>query len=166
MDMTKSCLRDNKPFGVCLIKEGEEVGVPAIPELIGCLARITDWDMQQQGILNIQIHGMQRFSIQSIKTDDNGLITGTIFNVPAEPAQPIPDILQSCVTILRRIVQEVGEDKFQAPLKYDDAAWVGYRLAEMLPIKLSAKQNMLEMNDSITRLQILSNFLKKNGLSA
>ena len=165
MDMTKSCLRDDKPFGVCLIKEGEEVGTPAIPEQIGCLAKITDWDMQQQGILNIQIRGLQRFTIQSLKKDDNGLITATIFNVPAEPSQPVPESLQSCVTVLQRIVQEVGEDKFHAPLKYDNAAWVGYRLAEMLPLKLSVKQSMLEMNDSITRLQILSSFLKKQGLS-
>ena len=164
MDMTKHCLRENLPFGVCLIKEGEEVGAPAIPEQIGCLAKITDWDMHQQGILNINIQGMQRLNIQSLKPDNNGLIMATILNVSAEPHQPVPEPLQSCVTMLKRIVQEAGKDKFLAPLKFDDAAWVSYRLAETLPIKLIAKQSMLEMNNSITRLQILASFLKKQGL--
>jgi Lon protease-like protein len=26
MDMAKACLKDNSPFGVCLIREGREVG--------------------------------------------------------------------------------------------------------------------------------------------
>ena len=38
LEMTKTCLRDNRPFGVCLIREGREVGDPALPEAIGCLA--------------------------------------------------------------------------------------------------------------------------------
>ena len=31
MDMAKACLKDGSPFGVCLIREGEEVGAPAVP---------------------------------------------------------------------------------------------------------------------------------------
>ena len=31
MDMAKACLRDGAPFGVCLIREGAEVGAPAMP---------------------------------------------------------------------------------------------------------------------------------------
>jgi Lon protease-like protein len=53
MDMTRDCLKRDAPFGVCLIREGSEVGAPAVPEGIGCLATILEWDMQQQGILNI-----------------------------------------------------------------------------------------------------------------
>ena len=39
--------------------------------------------------------------------------------------------------------------------------WVGYRLSEVLPLKLSIKQSLLEMNDSVMRLRILTEFLKK-----
>ena len=35
MDMARACLRGKSPFGVCLIREGEEVGRPAVPEGIG-----------------------------------------------------------------------------------------------------------------------------------
>ena len=37
MDMTRDCMRHATPFGVCLIREGREVGKPATPEPIGCL---------------------------------------------------------------------------------------------------------------------------------
>src|SRR4026208_1105258 len=36
LDMTRDCLRDSTPFGVCRIKEGVEVGKPALPETLGC----------------------------------------------------------------------------------------------------------------------------------
>ena len=51
MDMAKACLKDGSPFGVCLIREGAEVGAPAVPAEVGTLARITHWDMPQLGVL-------------------------------------------------------------------------------------------------------------------
>lgn len=46
LEMAKACLRDGTPFGVCRIREGVEVGAPATPDSVGCLARIVHWDMQ------------------------------------------------------------------------------------------------------------------------
>lgn len=48
MEMAKACIRDGSPFGVCLIREGREVGAPATPVEVGCLARIGHWDMPQE----------------------------------------------------------------------------------------------------------------------
>src|SRR2546430_17363112 len=63
--MTKACLKDNKPFGVCLLKQGEEVAGTATAGLefapIGTLARITSWDMPQLGILHLRTEGATRF---------------------------------------------------------------------------------------------------------
>jgi len=164
MDMAKNCLRDDRPFGVCLIKEGEEVGAAAVPEEVGCLARITNWDMPQLGILNLETVGVQRFAIQQPRVEDRGLVVATVAMVSAETPQAVPESLQPCVKVLRQIVDKVGADKFASPLQYDDAVWVGYRLAEVLPLKVSARQSMLEMNDPIMRLQILHKFLKQQGL--
>ena len=47
---------------------------------------------------------------------------------------------------------------------YGDASWVGYRLAELLPLPLSIKQSMLEINDAGVRLQVLQKFLHQQGL--
>lgn len=165
MDMTKSCMKEELPFGVCLIKEGSEVGQPAIPMEVGCLARIINWDMPQLGILNLETEGLQRFSIQESRTEDNGLLMATVVTVTSEESQPIPDALQVCASVLQRIIDQVGEDKFVKPFEFNNAVWVGYRLAEVLPLKLTAKQDMLEMNDPITRLHILRKFLVQQGLA-
>src|SRR5207342_2174718 len=53
MDMAKACLKDSSPFGVCLIREGTEVGDPAVPAEVGTLAKLTTWDMPQLGVLHV-----------------------------------------------------------------------------------------------------------------
>ena len=165
MEMVKTCLKEEMPFGVCLIKDGEEVGPAALPHEVGCLARIVDWDMQQPGILNLKVLGGQRFSIGGQRVEANGLIVAQVtFQSPEEP-QSIPADLTTCATVLKGIIEKVGVENFQQPFHYDDAAWVGYRLAEVLPLKLPAKQAMLEMNDSIMRLRILHKFLGQQGLA-
>ena len=166
MDMAKTCLRDDQPFGVCLIKEGQEVGGPALPEQVGCLAKVTHWDMPQLGILSLDALGMRRFSIEEQRIQENGLIIAKVVTVSLEAAQPVPDTLSACAQVLRGIIAKVGETHFQAPLQFDDAVWVGYRLVEVLPLKSIVKQKMLEMNDPIARLQILQTFLVKQGLTA
>jgi Lon protease-like protein len=64
---------------------------------------------------------------------------------------------------LKQIIEDAGEKHFGPERHFDDAVWVGFRLAEVLPFKLSIKQNLLEMNDSLTRLHILAKFLRKEG---
>ena len=164
MDMTRDCMKRGTPFGVCLIREGREVGKPAIPETLGCLANITDWDMQQLGMLHLQTRGGQRFRILSSDANTQGLLSADIELVPAENSVPVPEHLQGCSRLLQRVVTEQGEAVFHAPLRMDDAAWVGYRLAEILPIPLPARQKLLEIEDSLERLSLLNQFLEQNGL--
>ena len=161
LDMVKRAIADNTPFGVCAIREGAEVGALAVPYTIGTRVTITDWDMPQTGILHIDTQAQERFVIRSTHAEPNGLLICTVESVSVEAATAIPDDLLLAAEILRHIVNEYGESNFPAPHDFDDAVWVGYRLSEVLPLKLSTKQNLLEMNDSVERLRILSEILKK-----
>ena len=161
LDMVKQAIADNAPFGICAIREGAETGTPAVPCAVGTLVRVTDWDMPQTGILHIDTQAEERFVIRSVRTEPNGLLIGTVESVSREAATAVPDDLGLAVEILRHIITEYGETRFPMPHELDNAVWVGYRLAEVLPLKLSTKQNLLEMNDSVTRLRILAEFLKK-----
>jgi len=161
LDMVKQAIADNTPFGICAIREGAEVGAPAVPYTIGTRVLITDWDMPQTGILHIDTQAQERFVIRSIHAEPNGLLISTVESVSVEAATAIPDDLLLAAEILRQIVNEYGDAHFPAPHDFDDAVWVGYRLSEVLPLKLSTKQNLLEMNDSVERLRILSEILKK-----
>jgi Lon protease-like protein len=159
--MVKQAIADNTPFGICAIREGTETGTPAVPYTVGTRVRVTDWDMPQAGILHIDTQAEERFVVRSTRTEPGGLLIGSVEAVSAEPPTAIPDEFELAVEILRHIIDEYGNVHFPAPHEFDNAVWVGYRLSEVLPLKLSIRQNLLEMNDSVMRLHILTEFLKK-----
>lgn len=161
LEMVKQAIAGNTPFGICAIREGAETGTPAVPYSIGTRVRITDWDMLQTGILHIDTLAQERFVVRSTHAEPSGLLIGAVEAVSAESAITVPEDLELAVEILRHIISEYGDAHFPAPHDFDNAVWVGYRLSEVLPLRLSIRQNLLEMNDSITRLRILTEFLKK-----
>ena len=163
MDMTRDCLKLKRPFGVVLIREGKEVGAPATHESVGCLASISDCDMQQLGVLNLLAHGGQRFRVLETSVNKQGLVSASVELLPVEEDLAIPEDLSVCAKVLRMIIADHGEDVFSQPHRLDSAAWVGHRLSEVLPIPLTAKQKLLEMDDSLARLTILRRFLEQRG---
>ncbi len=170
IEMTKACLKEGKPFGVCLLKEGQEVNRPGSvaghPDFaeIGTLARITDCDVPQLGILHVKTEGGTRFQVQSHKVTDLGLVVGQVTPLPPEPALPLADAYQPLVALLELLIERVGRENFAAAPATGDASWVGYRLAEMLPLPLPIKQSMLEINDSEVRLKVIAQFLKEKEI--
>ena len=161
LDMVKQAIADKSPFGICAIREGMEVGGAATPYSVGTLVHVTDWDMPQTGILHIETQARERFVIRSSHVETSGLLMGKVDSIGPETGIAIPHDLALTVEILRQIIQEYGAARFPEPHEFDNAVWVGYRLSEVLPLKLSTKQNLLEMNDSVTRLRILAEFIKK-----
>ncbi|MGB8856783.1 MAG: LON peptidase substrate-binding domain-containing protein [Burkholderiales bacterium] len=164
MDMAKTCLRDSTGFGVCLIKEGQEVGARSVPESIGTLANITDWDMPQLGVLQVKVRGGQRFFIHSYQDNGAGLLIAEVTLLDAEPELKLPEEHQPCARALRALMQKAGEEQFYPPHRFDDASWVGHRLAELLPVPLPVKQMMLELSDGKMRLGTMHQFLHRLGL--
>ena len=76
----------------------------------------------------------------------------------------IPAAHQSLLPLLKRIVSDLGPDKMPEPHAFDDAAWVGYRLTEILPVQALAKQKLLELDEPISRLEILHTYLAQREL--
>ena len=168
VEMTKSCMMNSRPFGVCLIVQGEEVAAPsgAPPEIatVGTLARITDWDVPQVGILHLATVGETRFQVRKQSTQPNGLVVGEVTAIEPEAAQPLGESFKPLAQLLELISSRVGPRNFPTDRNFDDASWVGYRLAELLPLPLSIKQSMLEINDAEVRLKVLQKFLSQQGL--
>jgi hypothetical protein len=164
IEMTKACLRDDRPFGVCLIREGKEVGEAAVPEPVGCLARIAHWEMPQLGVFQLLARGAERFRIREMRVQPNQLIVASVQAMaPDTGREPVdPD----CGNLLRMIIEKAGAERFPEPVRLDDAAWVGYRLAEVLPIDTATRQALLELTDAQQRLVRLGEILAKQGLAA
>jgi uncharacterized protein len=164
MDMAKACLKDKSPFGICLIRQGQEVVAPAIPERVGCLARIADCDMEELGILKVRAEGLERFRIVSSEVNPQGLIVGEIEKHGPEAGGVDAPGLAESVEFLRKLIAGIGAERFAQPLRFDDATWVSFRLAEILPLRNDVKQKLLELTDSTLRMAVLHRFLRQQKL--
>jgi Lon protease-like protein len=168
IEMAKTCLKDSRPFGVCLITQGDEVasaakGPPSYAQ-VGTLATLATWDMPQLGILHVTAVGGERFQVRSQRVEADRLVVAEVVRIPAEPASPLSERFLPLVKLLELVAARAGPHQFPETRAYDDASWVGYRLAELLPLPLSIKQGMLEINDSEVRLSLLQKFLQQQGL--
>jgi uncharacterized protein len=164
MDMVRTCMRRKEPFGVCLIAAGNEVGALASPHSVGCIAHITAWDMAQPGVLNITVRGGERLRILEHSANRHGLILASAVGIEPEPHVAVPETLSKLLPLLRAIAADKGAQRMPEPHAFDDAVWVGYRYAEVLPIPLAARQELLELSDPVSRLEIIFKFLSQRGL--
>ncbi|HJQ62627.1 MAG TPA: LON peptidase substrate-binding domain-containing protein [Burkholderiales bacterium] len=161
LEMTKLCLRDNVPFGVCLIREGTEVGRPAVPQSVGCLASITQWDMPQLGLFHLVTRGGERFRVLETRVAASGLISASVQLFPPEP---VAEMDPACHEVLKVIIEKAGAGHFPSPLRLEDPAWVSYRLAEVLPLDMAVRQQLLEMEEPAARLARLHGILVQQAV--
>lgn len=160
--MLSECARDDCGFGVCLMLEGHEAGAPAIPAAVGTLARISDFYTLPDGLLGISVTGTERFQVISSRIRDDGLIRGRVRIWDTEPEQTLPPEYGLLATILERLIGQLGGPWLNADHAcFDDASWVGLRLAELLPLPLHERQHLLELTDPEERLADLRDLLPR-----
>jgi len=162
LDLVRECSRHGTGFGVCLILDGQEVGAPAIPAAIGTVARITDFHTGEDGLLGIVTEGGSRFRVARSRARSDGLLRGDVEVWPAEPEEVVPVEFALLQSILERLIETMAPQWRHAPRSaYDDASWLGFRLAELLPLDVSEQQHMLELNDPVQRLTELRDILPR-----
>ena len=161
MEMAKACLKDGSAFGVCLIREGAEVGAPATPSDVGTLARIVTWDMPQLGVLHVAARGEQRFRILERRVQPDGLTRASIELLGEDADAPVPESAGFSAKLLERVIEQHPE-LLERPHRLDSCSWVSSRLAELLPLPLEAKQALLELDDARTRLERLSALVRSD----
>ena len=154
-DMVRRCMREQQPFGVLLIQDGEEAGEVATTATVGCTARIADFHTLHDGFLGISCVGVQKFRVLRVWRASDGLNMGEISWLPAERELALPERYANLADTVRRALEDLSEHYEHVERKFDDAAWIGARLTELLPIELADKQALLEIDDPIERLDTL-----------
>lgn len=162
LDLVRECTRHGTGFGVCLILQGQETGEPAVPAAIGTIARISDFHRDDGGLLGIVAEGGSRFRVARSRARSDGLLRGDVEVWPDEPKQPVPVEFALLQTILERLIETMAPQWRDAPRSaYDDASWLGFRLAELLPLDAGEQQHMLELDDPVQRLAQLRDILPR-----
>jgi len=148
LDMVSACLKNEQPFGVCLIKSGREVGTAGEPHAVGTLAYIEQWEMPQPGVLHILVRGGERFAIRSSETHGE-LVTAEVDTWPPDPELEIPGRYAGLVELLKEVLKDRPDT---AANHFHDAAWVSWQLAALLPVGNETRQRWLEQRDPVMRL--------------
>lgn len=157
LDMVRDCGRNDSGFGVCLILEDGEEGQPhGAAAAYGTEARIEDFDLGEDGLLTLQVRGVRRFRVRDVRIRDSGLQVARIDWCEAEPVTSLLPEHGLLSTLLRSIIERFGGEYAKVEhARFDDAAWVGWRLAELLPLEDEHRQQLLQIDDPHERLDQL-----------
>ena len=162
VDMVARCLRGTNRFGVVAIREGAEVGAATTYDY-GTSAEIVDWQQEPGGLLGILAAGRESFQLLATRREHDGLYVGNVAWLERMESPQLPPAHEPLAALLERLLEPLAMYQGVTAL-LDDAAWVGGRLAELLPLKLALKQSLLETRDPLARLEQLAAVLEpRNG---
>ena len=180
LDMIGKCHKGGTPFGVVSLVKGREVLTPDTEQRtgeafaqeqfadVGTLARIVEFSAPQAGLMVVRCAGGERFRIQSRERLKHGLWVADVQTLEPDAALPIPPDLQPISHALARLVerQRSGETQFERlpieqPYRFDDCAWVANRWCDLLALPAHVKQNLLQLDNPLLRLELVGDILGK-----
>lgn len=161
VDMVGRCMREGAPFGVVLIRDGEEAGPVADTAELGTTARIVDFNTLPDGLLGITCKGERKFRVLTRWQRSDGLHVGDIEYLPPEATLDLPGEYRHLGELLQKVLPELGEPYASLPGNFTDASWVGCRLAEILPVSLAEKLSLLELDEPLSRLARLDGMVQR-----
>lgn len=174
LDLMKKCLRDNTPFGVVSLLDGNEVRRPDEKiqlAKIGTLVNIEKHEFVTPTLIEISTIGSQRFKLLNATQEKNGLWMGEIQMLPADPVIEIPDYLQGSANALANLINSIDEQgiteeqlPFRKPYKLMDSGWVANRWCELLPLDKPTKLQLLALDNPLLRLELIDDTLAAQGL--
>jgi Lon protease-like protein len=175
LDMIGRCHKAGAPFGVVSLTQGNEVQKPGSAEVfanVGTLATISDFETPRPGLMMIRAQGAQRFRITSRDQLRHGLWIADVEGLPTDMPVPIPDDLKITATALSKLIDSLqqkvdapGQLPIQGPFKLEDCGWVANRWCELLPLPVQLKQRLMELDNPLVRLELVSDVLSRTGIA-
>jgi Lon protease-like protein len=162
--MVERCLEENTNFGVTLIREGQEVGGPAIPHTVGTTARIVRHRQVGHDQILLMAVGQHRFRILELVNIEPYIeALAMLWPWSTEPA-PSRELADTVGKWLRRYVAAMA-DTIPAVLSPDalphDATTLGVLAAVVLQVSLSEKQALLQTPTAAALLSRASVLLRR-----
>lgn len=174
LDMIGRCRKAGAPFGVVSLTQGSEVRVPGGQEAfagVGTLATIDSVETPRPGLMMIRAAGAQRFRITASDQLKHGLWVADVQRLDDDLAVAVPDDLQDTSQALARLIQSLqlkgGPDPMPIaqPWRLQDCGWVANRWCELLPLPVALKQRLMELDNPLVRLELVSDVLSRTGIS-
>ena len=184
LDMIGKCHKAGAPFGIISLTEGSEVRRPknAGPSgdgfaqeafgNVGTLASITEFSVPQPGLMMIRCVGTQRFEISAREKLKHGLWIANVTRLDDDQAVPVPEDLQRTANALGKLIKTLQERRVPddqmpllTPYQLEDCGWVANRWCELLPMPVDLKQRLMELDNPLLRLELVSDILDRTGIA-
>ena len=188
LDMIGKCHKNGAPFGVVALTAGSEVRRPESNKAVGpsigdgfaqeefcatgTLATITEFSAPQSGLMVIRCVGAQRFKISNREKLKHGLWIADVERIDDDMSVAVPDDLKDCANALGKLIKSLQERNIPddqmpllAPYQLDDCGWIANRWCELLPLPLELKQRLMELDNPLVRLELVSDILERTGIA-
>lgn len=176
LDMVSKCHRAGAPFGVVSLTHGTEVHHPSHPgeafHAIGTLATIEMLDRAQPGLMLLRCRGTQRFHVAEQHQLRQGLWVADVERMDDDQPVPVPDDLLGAAQALQKVIASLQARQpgnaplpVATPLHLNDCGWVANRWCELLPMPLRLKQQLMELDNPLIRLELVSDVLTRTGIA-
>lgn len=160
LDMIGRCMKQGVGFGVVCILEGSEVGVaPQEFALVGCEARITDFQQQENGLLGIRVQGGRRFTVLRTEVQRDQLILADVEWLDDEPEQPLQDEDADLVALLKALAEHPMVEALDMGTDAAGQQSLANQLAYLLPFAEEDKIDLLQLDDPQQRLDAIQALL-------
>jgi Lon protease-like protein len=183
LDMIGKCHKTGAPFGVVALTQGAEVRKPGDGPSgdgfaseafhpVGTLATITSFSVPQPGLMVIRCSGAQRFEISSQEKLKHGLWIADVTRIDDDQRVLVPDDLRGAANALGKLIKSLQDRDIPAdqmplepPYRLDDCGWVANRWCELLPMPVELKQRLMQLDNPLLRLELVSDILEKTGIA-
>lgn len=137
LKLIETCHKEARSFGICMIKEGEEVGAPAIPFEIGTSVVVKEFKKESDNLFHIVVQGERRFRIEHF-IQEQPHITVEIEWLDDEVLSFPGDY-----SVLRKIITDFLKNKCKIPENNNE--FFGF-LGELMDVRPVQKQKVLELS--------------------
>lgn len=176
LDMVRKCHAAGAPFGVVALTAGSEVRLPGASaeafHTVGTLAAIERIDAPQPGLLMLRCAGSQRFRVTHQSLMPHGLWIADVQCIDGDLPVPVPADLRPVADALQRVLgslaQRAGDDAKDfataaTPAQLADCGWVANRWCELLPLPLELRQQLMQLDNPLVRLELVGDVLERTG---
>jgi uncharacterized protein len=170
-EMIGTCLAEDRPFGIVLIRSGSEIGEPADPYLVGTAARIVSAERYADGKFDIHVLGDRRFRIRELDSSSRPYLTGRVEPV-VEQSLDQTEQAEELIGQAREQFQTLVESLFEPQslrvkvVFPSDPVELSFSIANLLEIENLEKQRLLETTDTLERVSDLLPLLRHKVLEA
>jgi Lon protease-like protein len=167
--MIGSCQVTDQVFGVLLIRSGQEVGVPAVPERVGCTARLVRVDRLPDGRMNILSVGEHRFRLLGpARVTAESYLVGDVRFLPEQARSVAPELVRALTQEFAQYqtaVLSMTQRQSPQPLSElpSDPLALSYHVGAGLHVHPRERQQLLQIDDVVARLEQELKLLKREN---